>query len=115
MIIAVAVVRVMQMAVHDVIDVVAVRHGFMAAAVAVQMARFVARALMRRAAFRILGAHFEAMLIVVAFVRMMQMPVVQVIDVAVVLNRGVTAARAMRVIGMIVLDVFGCHNAPQCN
>jgi hypothetical protein len=35
--------------------------------------------------------------------------------VAVVLNRGVTAARAMRVIGMIVLDVFGCHNAPQCN
>lgn len=114
MVIAVAFVRVMQVAVNDVIDVIAVRHGFMAAAVTVQMARFVARALVRRAAFGILGAHFEAMLVVMALVRMVQMAVVQVIDVAVVLNRGVTTTRAMRVVGMIVLDVFGCHNASQC-
>lgn len=105
----------MQVAVHDVIDVIAVRHGFMATAVAVQMTRFVARALVRRAAFGILPRHFEAMLVVMAFVRVMQMPVVQVIDMAVVLDRGVAAIRAVRVVGVIVLNVLAGHNALQCN
>lgn len=110
MIVAVVAVRVVQMASDDVLDVIAVRDGFVAATVAMQMARFVAVALVRNAAIGVLRAHFEAMLVVVTFVRMMQMAVVNVVDVAVVLNGGMAAIRAVIVVGMVVLRMFDVHN-----
>ena len=109
-IIAVVAVRMVQMAIHDVIDMIAVRHGFVAATVAVQVARLVAIAVVRHATAGILGGHFEAMLIVMALVRMVQMAVVNVVNMAVMLNGGMAAIGAVIVVGMVVLGMFDIHN-----
>ena len=74
-IVAVVAVRMVQVTVHDVIDMIAVRHGFVTATVAMQVARFVAVAIVRHATVGILGGHFEAMLVVMALVRMVQVAV----------------------------------------
>jgi len=92
-------VRVVQVAVHEVIHVIAVRHGFMAAARAVDMSGFVAVA-RRGAAVGIRGADFDDVFIDVAGVWMMQVSVVQVVNMAVVFHRGMAAVAAVLVIVM---------------
>ena len=109
-------VRVVQVAIDKVIDVVAMRHrfvaaagavdvsGFVAAAGAVYMSRFVAVAVMIWGAdVRVGGADGDAVFIDVVAVRMVQVAIVQVIDVAFVFDGGVAAASAVlvRVVGVV--------------
>lgn len=99
-IVAVIAVGMMEPAVHEVIGVVSVRDGFMAAAGAVDM-RGVVRAGRRLATIRIGGVHGQRVLVVMPFMRVMQMTVVQIVDVSVVLDGGVAAAGA--VLMMVIL------------
>jgi hypothetical protein len=60
------------------------------------MTRFVPAALMvRRAGIGIAPGYFEHVLIDMIFVRMMQVTVMQIVDVVVMLDGGVAAARSM--------------------
>ena len=109
-------VRVVQVAIDKVIDVVAMRHRFVAAAGAVDVSGFVAAAgavdvsgfvaaavVVGRAGVRVGGADGDAVFIDVVAMRVVQVAVVQVIDVAVVFDGGVAAASAVlvRVVGVV--------------
>ena len=98
MVVAVVAVRVVQMTINEVVRVVAMRYGFVSAAGAVYMSRFVAVAVMIWGAdVRVGGADGDAVFIDVVAVRMVQVSVVQVINVAFVLDGGVAAACAVLV------------------
>lgn len=107
-IVAVVAVRMMQVAVHEVIDVVAVRDRFVAAAGAVDMRGVVAGA-GRGVAIGIRSADLDDVFIDVPGVRVMQMPVVQVIDVPVVLHCDVAAVGAVLMV-VIGMDFAVAHN-----
>jgi hypothetical protein len=82
-----------QVSVDQVIGVVPVRHGFVAAARTVSMHGVVpAAAMLRRAAIGVGRAHLDDVLVHVIFMRVMEMTIMKIVDVAVVSNRGVTTA-----------------------
>ena len=90
--------RVVQVAIDEVVNVVAMRHGFVAATGTVDVSRFVAAAVVvRRAGIRVGGADGDAVFIDVVAVRVVQVAVVQVINVAFVLDGSVAAACAVLV------------------
>lgn len=102
--------RVMQVPIHQIIHVVTVRHGLMAAAGAVNMARLVSGALvLRRTCVGVLLRNLDHVLIDMIAVRMMQMAIVQIVDMVAVANRRVTAFRPMlvRVVGMMGMRTSG--------
>ena len=88
-----------QAAVDDVVDVVAVRHGFMAAAFTVYMAAAIVGVV---ADIRVGGIHFQDMLVIVAVVFVVQMAVVEIVDVVTVADGGVAAAGT---VNMVVMGV----------
>jgi hypothetical protein len=91
MIIAVITVRMVQPAVYEVIDVIAMRHLFMSAAWTVSM-----RALdLRGAAHGICGIDRDDMFVHMILVHMVKMTIVKIVHMAVMANRGVSAIRAM--------------------
>lgn len=101
--------RMMQVAIDQIIDMVAVRHLRMAAVCSVNVVLVVPFALMvRRAGVRIFGTDFDHMFIDVIAMNKMQMAIVQIIDVAVVSDGRVAAAGTvlMRVIGV---GLTGAH------
>ena len=99
MVVAVVAVRVVQVAIDEVVDVVAMRHRFVAAAGAVHVSRFVAAAVVfRRAGVRVGGTDGDDVFVNVVAMRVMQVAVVQVINVAFVLDGGVAAVRAVLVV-----------------
>ena len=108
MIVAVVAVRMVQVAVHKVIDMIAMWHGFVAATGSVDVAGFVAAAGCR-ATIGVRGAHFDDMFIDVIAMRVMEVAVVQVIDMSLVFHSGVAAAWAvlMIVVGMSLAGVHG--------
>lgn len=76
MIVAVVAMRVVQAAIDEVIDMVAMRHGFMPAAGAVNVARFVSAAVLtRRAAVRVRLANLDDVLVHMVAMRVMQVAV----------------------------------------
>jgi len=86
-VVAVAAVGVVQMAAHQIIDVIAVRHRFMTAVRTVLMVRGVAAAfVIGRAGVAIGIAHLQAVFIHVAVVDVMQVTVVKKFRVAIVLQ-----------------------------
>lgn len=106
--VAVALARVVQVAVDEIVHVVAVRDGLVSAAGAVDVAGFVSVAgVVGRAPGGVGVAHLDAVLVHVVFVREVQMAVVEVVHVIAVLDRGVTAAGAMDVVRMMVDRVLG--------
>lgn len=110
MIVAVIAVGVMEAAVDDVVDVVAVRHGFMPTAGSVHVAGFVpVRGI--GASFGIGRAHFKAMLFhytVLALV--VKMTVVDVVNMVTVLDGGVPTIRAvLMIVGFVAGRIF-THN-----
>jgi hypothetical protein len=110
MVITMAFMRVMEVAIDQIVDMLAMRHGFVAAVRPVCMPLLMACALMfRGATFWIGRADFYYMLINVTAVRVMQVPVMQVIDVPVVHDPGMAAVRAMRMsmIFMLWQDTIG--------
>jgi hypothetical protein len=89
--------RVMEVAIDKIVHMLAMRHGFMAAVRPMYMSLRMARALMfRRAAFRIGRSYVYHMLIEMVAVRVMQMPIMQVIDVPVVHDADMAAFGSMR-------------------
>ena len=99
MVVAVISVLVMQTAVDNVVDVIAVRYGFMAATFAVNVA---VAGVNRVAAVRVGFIDAQGMLVVVAVVLMVQVAVVQIIDVVFVFDGSVTAVCAVNVVMMFV-------------
>jgi hypothetical protein len=100
-IVAMIPVRMMQAAIDEVIDVIAVRDRFVTAAGAVDVdVRGIVPAARRGVAVGIGRAHGDDVLIDVIAMRMMQVPIVEVVDVPVVFHRGVAAAWAVGVVVM---------------
>lgn len=101
--VAVPVVRVVQMAVHEVVHVVAVRYGRVPAPFSVNVRGVVATTAVRGGtAGRILVTHVDLMLFDTGATLVVQMAVVEIVDMAVVEYGCVSAAGAVRV-GMIVM------------
>jgi hypothetical protein len=95
-IVAVTGVWMMQMVPDTVIGVGAVRHRLVAATRAVDMSSVVTAAAMTGGALiRVFGRYLDHVLVDVALVRMMQVTLVEVIDMARVAHRRVAAAGAM--------------------
>lgn len=110
MVVAVISMRVMQVAIHQIVDMIAVGNRLMAAPGTVNMVGVMPPTLVgRRTAIRIGITDLDHMLVDMILVRMMQMPIVKVVDMAVVLDSRVAAARAMFVlmVGMN-LAAHGC-------
>jgi hypothetical protein len=96
MIVAMIAVRMVQVSVDKVIDVIAMRHRLMSASGAMHMPRLVAAAaVIRGALVGIFRTHLDRMLIHVIAVRMMEMAIMQIIDVIAVANGCVATAGAM--------------------
>jgi len=111
-IVAVAVVDMVQAAVYQVVDVVAVGHGFMAAIRAVNVVGGVAGTLAMGALVGIGGADVDDVLIHVIAMHVVQVAVMEIVDVPVMLDGGVTAIRPMlvAVIGVMLVGA-GAHGA----
>ncbi len=88
----------MQMTVDDVVDVIAVRHAFVAAALAVLVIGSMGAARVALgAAGRVRIGNVEPVLVDVIAVHVVQMPVVQVVAMTAVAHAPMTAAHPMRV------------------
>jgi hypothetical protein len=95
-VVAVRSVSVMEMTGDEVVDVIAVWNGFVAAAGSVPVVRSVAFAVVvRRATGRILRPHAQRVFIEVTVVREVQVTIVQIVTMPVVHDRRVSAAGAM--------------------
>lgn len=105
-------VLVMQMPAHQIIDMIPVRNRGMTAVLSMPVLVVVrSAAVSRRAAIRILRTHADAMLVDVIAVHMMQMPVVQIIHMPVVPNRGVPALLAVDMRVMFVNQMLLRHDS----
>jgi hypothetical protein len=101
-IVAVAGMDMVQPAIDQIIDMVAVRHRFMAAIRPVHMGA----GQLRGAAIGIGGGNRDHMFINMIAVDMMEMAIVQIISVAIVPDGGVAAAGTVNM-GMIGVDMAG--------
>jgi hypothetical protein len=113
-VIAMLAVRVMEMLADEVVDVIAMGNLLMTAIGAMNMRGLMPTAdVLGRAIRRVSGAYPEDMLVDVIAVGVMQMPVMQIVDVALVLDRRVPAIGSMRVgvacVG-VVLRISHGHN-----
>ncbi len=109
MIVAVVTVRVVQVAVHQIVNVVAVGDGRMATVRAMDMAFFVAAAdMFWGASIRVGGGHFEGAFVHMPCVGVVEMAVVQIVNMVTVLNGLMTAARTMHV-RMVFVDHMSVH------
>jgi hypothetical protein len=106
-VVAVIAMRMMQMAIDEIVHVVPMRDRFMPAAGAMDVRSFVAGAGLGVISW-IRAADFDDVFIDVTGMRMVQMPIVQVIDVPVVTDGDVAAVGAVRVV-VIRMDGTGAH------
>lgn len=109
-VIAVSVVRMVQVTVDEVVDVVTVRHRLVAAVRSVDVVGRVGTAgVVGRAGPRVGVADGDDVLVHMVLVRVMQMTVVEEVDVAVVADCGVAAALAVDMV-VVVMDVMVAHD-----
>ena len=102
--------RVVQVAVDQIVDMIPMRHRFMTAARAMNVTGPVAFAGMARGAGRrIRRVHGHRMLIHMITMRVIQMAVMQVIDMITVMDSRVTASGAMGVNMCAVMLVLTGH------
>ncbi len=106
-------VRVMQVAVDEVIHVIAMRDGWVPASRAVCVSAIMgATRVFWSAARRVLAAHLESVLVDVIAVWVMEMRTIKVVGVSIVVHCDMTAAVAVGV-RMICMDfMFRFHNLP---
>ena len=98
MIVAVRSVRVMQMAVHQIINMVAMWHCFVAAVCSMRVGLLVCRAaVIGRTTFGIVCIHRNCVVIHVSTLRVMQVAIVKIIDMTVMLYSGMAAFRTVLV------------------
>ena len=104
MIVAMVTVRMMQMPIDEIVHMIAVGHRLMSTTGTVLMGRFMRAAIVcGGAGIGIPLRDLNAMLFYLTILAlMMQMPVVEVVRVAVVLNRCVPAVGAMLVVVIVV-------------
>ena len=110
MIVAVIAVLVVQATVDEVIDMVSVWHGRVAAIRSMNMSNLMPFvAVLGRAAIGIGRIYLNNVLVGVVAVRMVQVAIVKIVDMVTVLNRGVAASRAVnvRMLGRREVFVFG--------
>ena len=99
MIVTVIAVRMMQVTVDQIVDVVAMRHGLMTAAGSMHVPLVVAAAVVGgRACLGILLRHLDHVLIHVTRMRMMKMSIVEVVHVVAMLHSFVAASRPVLVL-----------------
>lgn len=103
--------RMMKAPAHEIIDMVAVRYGFVAAIRPVPMRRLVASGVVLRiATIRIHVAHRDPMLMGPTALAVFEAAVVEVIDVAFMLHGDVAASAAVNVVRNLARSArFGCH------
>lgn len=110
MIIAVVAVRMVQVAIHKIVDVISVRDCLMAAVGAMLMLRAVSVTLVAVGTVGgIRGVHLELMLVDVAIVKRVQVSVMQVVGVVVVNDRGVAAILAV-LMGVVLVNLVLCRH-----
>ena len=107
MVITMIAVLVMQTAVDQIIDMVAVRNGLMTATFPMNMAR---TGIERNAGIRVGFIYRQGVFVVMAVVLVVQMAVVQIVDMAVMFDGGMTAAAAVNM-GVVVMNGAVCHDA----
>lgn len=113
MMITVSVMHVMQVAIHQIIHVIAMRHGFVPAIGSMYMPGFVPAALMPAGAISwILRRYCKHMLVNVPFVRMMQMPVMQIVDVPFMLDCRMPTPGPVNVRMIFVYVMFHIYSFP---
>jgi hypothetical protein len=104
MIIAMIIVWVMKMPIDQVINMVAMRNCLVSTLRPMHMSRCMPRAIVPRGAILRVGRGYaNHMFIDMVFMRIMQMAVVQVVDVAIVHDSGVAAFQPMEMIMIFVL------------
>ena len=104
MVIAMTIVRMMEMSIDQIINMVAMRNCLMSTVRPMHMLRRVSGAFMlRRAVLRIGRGYANHMFIDMAFMRIMQMAIVQIINMVFVHDTGVAALGPMRMIMIFVL------------
>jgi hypothetical protein len=102
--------RMMQVAVDQIIDMIAMRHRLVTAIRTVLViARMAAAIMIRRALVGIAGAHVDGVFVEVILMRVMKVAIMEIVHVIAVLYRGVAAARTM-LVGMVVMDVMLGHS-----
>ncbi|WP_199272356.1 hypothetical protein [Paraburkholderia acidisoli] len=102
MVVAVVAVRMVQMPVDEIIDVIAMRHGFVPAARSVHMPGLMAARAVSTG-IGVLVANLDLVLIDVVAMRVMQMTVMQIVDVITMLDGRMAASRAVLVVMMGVM------------
>jgi len=114
-IVAVIAVGVVKRPIDEIVHMLAVRNLFMAAIGAVDVIRGV-RSAYWRAPVRIRAAHGDDVLVNVVAVRVMKVPVVQVVDVSVVLNCGVAATGSvLMLVRWVRLVIFHSETVPPAS
>jgi uncharacterized membrane protein HdeD (DUF308 family) len=116
-VVAVIAMRMVQVSVDEIIDVVAMRHGFVTARRAVDVGRIMAAtAVTRRTLVGIFRTDRECMLVYMIAVRMMHMTVVQIVDVIVVLDcrMPTVCAMLMLVVGVMRFVAGSAHGDAPC-
>jgi hypothetical protein len=110
-VIAVVAVRMMEPAIHEIIDMIAMRHGFVAATRPMPMRRLVAGSVMLRiTAVRIAIAHRDHMMVSAASLGVLKATVIEIIDVAFVPHGEMATSGAMNVRRSLAGSaLFGCH------
>jgi hypothetical protein len=94
--VAVTIMGVMQMAIDQVVHMIAVRHCFVSAVLAVLMSSTVACTIVTARAIRgIRRADLQSVLIDVALVDRVQVAIVEIVGVSVVDNRGMATGRVV--------------------
>jgi hypothetical protein len=102
--IAMAAVRMVQMTIDQVVDMVAVRHGLVAATRTVLVAPLMAAAIVTgRAGVGIGRAHLDHVFVEMVAVRVMQVAVVEIVHMIAVPDRGVAAARTV-LVRVVMMD-----------
>lgn len=114
-VVAVAVVRVMKVAVDQVVDVIAVWHGRVTAVIAMDMGRVMATAVVvGSAGSGVAVVHAEHVFVDVIAMHVMEMAVVEIIDMTIVFDREVAAVAPMFVI-MLLVGVAILHVTPSAH
>jgi hypothetical protein len=109
-IVAVAAVRMVQMAIDQIVHMTAVRDGFVPAIRAMDVLSGVAGAgVAGRAGVGVGGVDWQVMLVEVVAVGLMEVAVVHVVGVAVMLDGSVAATGSVDV-GMVVVDLMRFHD-----
>lgn len=109
--------RVMQVAVHEIVNMVAVRHGFVTAAGSVDVACFMTvTVVFGGAGIRVGRTDGDTVFVHMLFVRVVQMAIVQVINVAVMFYGGMAAVRAVlvRVVSVVRQGAGISHAIAPC-